>query len=151
MKLLGIDWGTQHIGVAMSDHEGLMAFPLKIVPAEPQAVLFTLLNDTIRDEGVGAVVVGVPVGTEREAQAREFILKFSQQVHIPVHEHDESRSTKYVQHMAHGDKKSRAIRGNAKKAFTTLRDAFSAALILQAFIDSKNSYSPNVALKGAKE
>ena len=141
MVLMGIDWGTQHMGVALSDHEGRIAFPLKIIPAEPLSEVFALLQDTISTEGVKTVVVGVPIGTPREAQARAFILKLSQQVHVPVHEHDEARSTKYVQHMAKGDKKSRAVRGNVKKAFTTLRDAFSAALILQAFIDTKNGGS----------
>ncbi len=137
MTLLGIDWGTQHIGIALSDHEGRIAFPLKIIPAEPKQEVFALLNDTILSEGVKTVVVGVPVGTPREAHAREFITQLSKQVTVPVVEHDESRSTAYVKHMAKGDKKSRVVRGNVKKAFTTLRDAFSAALILQAFIDTK--------------
>ena len=136
MRLMGIDWGTQHIGIALTDEGGLLAFPLKIVPAEPQQQLFETLNDTIRAEHVQQVVVGVPIGTPREAQAREFIKLLSTKISVPVGEHDEARSTKFVQHMA-ADKKSRAVRGNIKKAFTTLKDAFSAALILQSFIDTK--------------
>ena len=63
MTLMGIDWGTQHIGIALSDYEGRMAFPLKIIPATSQREVFESLKDTITAEGVTKVVVGVPVGT----------------------------------------------------------------------------------------
>ena len=38
MKYLGIDYGTKRIGVAVSDDEGRVAFPLSIVSSGPKAL-----------------------------------------------------------------------------------------------------------------
>ena len=45
MKFLGIDYGTKRIGVAISDEEGILAFPKEIV-----------LNDSSSFKRIGEII-----------------------------------------------------------------------------------------------
>src|SRR3989344_5552542 len=56
MRYLGIDFGTQNIGLALTDEEGRMAFPLRTLPARRDLV--TDIVATIEKERVGAIVIG---------------------------------------------------------------------------------------------
>ena len=40
MKFLGIDWGTQHMGIALSDDEGHIAFAYDVLAAMREFVLW---------------------------------------------------------------------------------------------------------------
>ena len=56
MKYLGIDYGTKRIGLASSDLEGRMAFPLRVIARTRNAVL-----DIARiclEEGIEEIVLG---------------------------------------------------------------------------------------------
>lgn len=55
-KLLGIDYGSKRVGVAVSDDSGSIAFP-KTTLANNRALLETLVT-LIRNEHVGTVVFG---------------------------------------------------------------------------------------------
>jgi putative holliday junction resolvase len=56
MRYLGIDYGTKRIGVAVSDKEGSLAFPLGTVQVGPRAL--SEIASLAKENGVGAVVVG---------------------------------------------------------------------------------------------
>ncbi len=56
MKYLGIDYGTKRVGIATSDAEGRMAFPLQVVPHTKK--LTETIASICRDEGVGSIVLG---------------------------------------------------------------------------------------------
>lgn len=56
MKYMGIDYGSQKVGIALSDEMGMMGFPHSILTNTPE--LLGQLCSLIAKEGVGAVVLG---------------------------------------------------------------------------------------------
>jgi putative Holliday junction resolvase len=56
MRLMGIDFGTKNIGVALSDEGGVMAFPKEVVRNGADAV--QRIAAIVREAGVGRVVIG---------------------------------------------------------------------------------------------
>ena len=138
MKLLGLDWGTKNIGLALSDEEGSMAFPYGICPAEPREIFLNTLKEIIKKEEVETVVVGMPLGSESELLVKKFIQKLTAFLSVPVQAFDERRSTKALPFLRK-QKPSKQIRSKAVRDVARSRDALSATLILQGYIDSKKS------------
>jgi len=56
MKYLCIDYGTKRVGIASSDDEGTMAFPLRVIPNSKKLV--KEIGIICRAEHVGMVIVG---------------------------------------------------------------------------------------------
>jgi putative Holliday junction resolvase len=56
MKLLGIDYGTKKVGVAISDEMGNFAFPHSVLLNNKE--LIPALGAIIEREGIGEVVIG---------------------------------------------------------------------------------------------
>lgn len=56
MRLMGIDFGTKNIGVALSDEGGVMAFPKDVVRNGADAV--ERIAAIARDAEVGRIVIG---------------------------------------------------------------------------------------------
>lgn len=125
-RVLGIDWGTKRVGVALSDEEGVLAFPLDVYPSGKR--LLPLLRRIIDERGVSEVVVGeskdsrgAPNAIMKDIDA--FRSELEKCVNIPVAREPEFMTS------VHAD----AIQGRIPK-----RDASAAALILQRYLDRKN-------------
>ena len=56
MKLLGVDYGTKRVGLAVSDEDGTMAFPKSVVPNT--ADLHTVLWRIADEVGTTHIVIG---------------------------------------------------------------------------------------------
>lgn len=56
MKYLGIDYGARRVGIAVSDPDGVIAFP-RIVAAN-DARLHVMLEELIAKEGIEHIVIG---------------------------------------------------------------------------------------------
>ena len=56
MKYLGIDYGSKHIGIAISDPDGTMAFPRSVIDATKDPV--SEIAELCKKEGVEKIVVG---------------------------------------------------------------------------------------------
>ena len=71
--MLGIDLGTKRIGLAVSDEDGRIAFPAGVLERRSKRADFAALTKLVRERGIGAAVVGLPlhmsgrVGPEAEA------------------------------------------------------------------------------------
>lgn len=93
---LGVDVGTVRIGVAASDPEGLMAFPVATVPAGPDAAADVARIVTERE--AIAVFVGLPTtlagreGASAQA-ARDFASRVAELTPVTVRLIDERFST----------------------------------------------------------
>lgn len=59
-KILSVDLGTKYIGLAISDPEQKIAFPLEVVPARPQKLIFNKIYRLIRTEDIKILVLGRP-------------------------------------------------------------------------------------------
>lgn len=71
MTYLGLDVGSERIGVAMGDSEMKLASPIETLATKPEARCFAHLAELIRKERVGGVVVGVPRLLVKRDQATE--------------------------------------------------------------------------------
>jgi putative Holliday junction resolvase len=122
MRLLGIDYGTKRVGVALSDEEGMMAFPHTTYPND--TALLNRIVELAQEREVGAVVLGHSLSREGAPNpVQSGIDSFAQELEgalgIPVHLEPEHYSTQA------------AIRLQGR---TDRTDASAAALILDAYL-----------------
>lgn len=130
MKYLGIDYGTKRIGVAQSDESGMIAFPLAVVAAGPQAaheVAQLALDNRIEKIVIGESknFAGKPNAVMGEIE--QFKVALAEATKLPVEYEPEFMTS--AQAARQGlDKRGE---GNKKEEV----DASAAALILQGFLD----------------
>ena len=132
-RVLGLDLGDAHIGVAISDDERRVAVPLGTVPAGAPQDLKAIAK-LIAENAVTAVVVGHPISMSgargaRAHQAEEFAGALRSFLEIPVELHDERLSTVEA---------DRALReaGASGKERRRVIDRSAATVILQAWLDA---------------
>ena len=138
MRIIGLDLGEKRIGVAAADDRTQVAVPLTALPAglDPLAAILGLLEEQAADE----VVIGLPlslsgaVGPQAE-QALRVVEDLRRRLVIPVYTWDERLTT--VQANRGQLPRSRATRRSERDKGR--RDAIAAAILLQAFLDSRRS------------
>lgn len=127
MKILGIDYGRKHVGLAVTDDNGTMAFPFKTIDVASRKQLFDDLEKIVEFEGIVQVVVGLPL-TMRGAQGtasvevQKFVTELEEFLNVPVDVIDERLST------AEAKKQASARRGDDH--------AHAAQLFLDAYVQS---------------
>lgn len=99
MRLLGIDYGTKRVGLALSDGLGLLAHPYATLTRTTRERLFEALLAIIAKENVQAVVLGLPLGlngqeTETTRQVRNFAASLARRVDVPILFENEALSSK---------------------------------------------------------
>ena len=135
LRVMAIDYGDAHTGVALSDATGLLAGEaLTIHSRSPEAVL-AHLSQLARERQVTEIVMGFPRnmdGTEgpRAQLYRDFAARVEEAVHLPVALWDERRTTVDAHRILQESGK------NAKKRKKTV-DAVAASLILEGYLDFK--------------
>lgn len=136
-RIIGIDYGTKRIGLAVTDPLQIFAFPLETVGEEK---FFAYIEDYLRTEAVDAFVIGYPVQMNNRPSVsvnrlKPFIRKLEKI--FPgrkIHLEDE----RFTSRMA----LRTMIDGGVKKSGRmdkSLVDKISASIILQSFLD-KRSY-----------
>ncbi|MDI6816365.1 MAG: Holliday junction resolvase RuvX [Actinomycetota bacterium] len=137
MRVLGIDFGERRIGLAMSDPAGRMALPLETVVRGADDAHLAYIRKLCEEYGVGEVVIGLPlslrgeVGPQAEATL-VFAEKLKEFVGVPVRTWDERMTTLSA---------SRALAeaNVSRKKRKEVVDKVAATLILQAYLDSKET------------
>lgn len=107
-RILGIDYGTKHIGLALSDEQKKIAFPFGIVENKFVKIKKEI-SSLIKEKNVAEIVMGLPKDTAGLAnELTEKVLKFSEGLKkvffLPVHFIDE-RFTSAEIRKAYGEKK----------------------------------------------
>ncbi len=131
MRVMGIDYGTRKIGVALSDESGSFAFPHSIVTNDERAV--GALAQLAREEGVTQLVVGEPKERSGAAnavttEARAFGARLAEATDFPLTFVDEHYSTSGAMRQRDTKEKTR------KKADRSPLDDSAAALILESYL-----------------
>lgn len=128
MRILGIDYGTKNVGVAVGDTETKLALPLMIIPRTREIVRD--IRKIMHDEGALRVVVGAPTtfggGEQSIAQV---VAKFCGELRkegVDVATEDERLTTRLVE---------RSMNEMGKAAKGVDKDAAAAAMILQTYLD----------------
>jgi putative Holliday junction resolvase len=134
MRVLGIDFGLRRIGLAISDPEGEMAFPLKTIFKQTREQAFQEIRNTVIQRGVEAVALGLPLDLEGRRtlstqQAENFRKELSARLSLPVYMVDESCTS------AQAEAKLREA-GVPPKKRKALLDQQAAVEILESFLQN---------------
>ena len=127
MRVLGIDYGERKTGVAIA--EGKLAEPLVVIRHKNTEELISRLAKIIKEKKIEEVVVGVSEGVMGERQ-KAFGMSLAIETGVAVEFEDETLTTKDVQRLS-------LEAGMKQKKRKELEDAFSAALILQRWVDGQ--------------
>ena len=135
MRILGLDFGTKRIGVAMSDELLLTAQGLDTIQRKELKSDLGLIKEIVDSSGVSEVVVGLPLNmngtySEKTREAVLFVGELEKAISVPVKTWDERlTSIQADRAMLEGDM-SRAKRRK-------LSDKLAAQIILQSYLDSR--------------
>jgi putative Holliday junction resolvase len=135
MRYLGIDYGTERVGLALSDESGSMGFPYRIIPNTP--ILAETIALLIEEKGVGAVVVGESKdfgGADNAvaSEARSLGEAIAERAGVPLYYESETLTSAQAHRQHHPEGKTRKPPSHARV------DASAAALILTSFLSRAN-------------
>ena len=135
MRVLGVDYGTKNIGVAVSDELGLGARGVTTLRRLTDADAVARLAELAAELAAEAVVVGVPLGADGgEGDAARRVLKFVDRlkaaVAVPVHTVGE-RLTSFE-----AEERMRELGMRAEERKRRV-DEVAAAIIVEEFLSSR--------------
>ncbi len=133
--VLGFDFGTKRIGVAVGQTVTQSASPLTTVPAKEGIPQQGVIQKLIKRWQPDALIVGIPCHMDGSDQpitwaARKFIVWLKQEFDIPVYEMDERLSTKDARRNLFDEGGFKALQGGQI-------DRVAAQLILQNWLDQQ--------------
>jgi len=132
-RILGIDFGTRRIGLALSDPTGTLASPLPFLENTGLREVSAKLRELIETHGVETVVIGLPrnmdgtYGPSAE-KVREFITQIQPGLSARMIAQDERLTTAQAS-------RDLSQMGLSQKELRKKVDSSSAAIILQQFLD----------------
>ena len=134
-RIIGIDYGTKKIGIAVTDPLQIICSPFKTVPNRE---IFDFLEKYITEEAVEGIVVGEPKNTDgTPSQIAHLVVGFVRKLKktypdlIIATEDERFTSIEARQIILQSGIKKK------KRRDKTLVDKVSASLILQAYLDKK--------------
>jgi putative Holliday junction resolvase len=131
MRILGVDYGSKRIGLAISDETGTIAQAIGYVTGGAREVA-----RVAHERGAGQIVVGVPVRLDGTASPQtqrtlEFIAALSQASALPVRRWDERLTSAQAERLLI---ESDVRRRDRKEKI----DALAAQIMLQSYLDATN-------------
>ena len=137
MRIMAIDYGDAHTGIAVSDPTGLLAgFTTVVTAYRPEAVA-QRVAELAREHGAEELVLGHPVNMDgslgpRSEKAKAMKALLEEATGLPVVLWDERRTTIDAHHILYQSGK------NAKQRKKVV-DAVAATLILEGYLTYKKS------------
>jgi putative Holliday junction resolvase len=133
-RLLGVDHGSVRVGLAVSDPDRKIAFPLTTYARRSRDEDGAFFRDVVGREEIGGIVVGLPVHTDgregvKAAEARAFGRWLAEATGLPVAFWDERFTTAQAESalweagLTHKKRKER-------------RDRVAAQILLQSYLDA---------------
>ncbi|HYC83451.1 MAG TPA: Holliday junction resolvase RuvX [Candidatus Paceibacterota bacterium] len=123
MRLLGIDYGSKRIGLALSDEAGRFAFPYEVVPATTRAL--DVVAAICSRERIDKIVMGKSLNYQNRpnaimAEAEAFARSLAEKTSLPIDYEPEFMTSLEAGRTVGNDE---------------MLDARAAALILKSYID----------------
>lgn len=130
-RIMGLDYGTRRIGVALSDALHITAQPLAVLDANSEQLDIEVRN-LVSEHEVELIVVGLPVNlsgdeTPSTSGARQLASRVADATGLPVSLADERFTTKTAEQTLIGAK----VRRRRKQVI----DKVAAAVMLQHYLD----------------
>ncbi|MCP5058269.1 MAG: Holliday junction resolvase RuvX [bacterium] len=145
MPVLGIDFGSRRLGLAVSDLDDRIALPLEPIESRGAKLDVAAIGELVRDRGVSRVVVGMPIhldgsrGAQAEAADR-FATGLREALDLPVDLIDERWTTREAERAL--DDTGR--RGRRKKKAVV--DSVAATVLLRTYLEQR---AARAAARGA--
>jgi putative Holliday junction resolvase len=134
-RIIGVDYGKRRIGIAVSDSDADIAFPLETIEISGVKAAARRIAVLCEEQGVSEIVVGLPLnmnGSEGQmaAEARTFGERLNQRGNCPVHMWDERLTTA-------GIEKTLIEADVSRRKRRQVRDKLAAQQILQGYLDAR--------------
>jgi len=137
MVVLGIDFGSKRIGLAISDAQGQFAFPIAILERRSIESDLRALHALIQERKVERIVVGLPLrlsgAKAREARiVTEFASRLASESGLPIDLFDERLTTVEAQRAL------RECRVPSRRHKKTI-DSIAAAILLRTYLAQRSA------------
>ncbi|MCX5852999.1 MAG: Holliday junction resolvase RuvX [Deltaproteobacteria bacterium] len=134
MRILGLDYGSKRIGVAICDELGITAYGITTITRRNRKQLLEALSEIIKKYGVEKIVVGYPIRLDGTAGIQcEKVDTFSKVLEtsflLPVIKWDETLTTKEAEDILF----QANVRRKKRKSVV---DQLAATLILKGYMAS---------------
>jgi putative Holliday junction resolvase len=140
MRILGLDYGSRRIGVAICDELGMTAHGVATIARKNREADLGAIDDLVRRHGVERIVIGYPLrldGTEgiQCEKINRFIRRLEARLSLPVIRWDETLSTKEAEELL----RQGGVRREKRRGIV---DRVAASIILQGYLDA-NAHGGN--------
>jgi len=137
MRIIGLDLGEKRIGVAAADDRTRVAIPVTTVTVHDDEV--ETVVDLLKEQRAERVIVGLPLSLSgaigpQGQHVLEVVEQLRARLEIPVDTWDERLTTVQAARAPMGPR-----RGKSARTAQAGRDAAAAAIMLQAYVDSRSS------------
>ncbi len=134
-RILGMDFGEKRIGLAISDPMGWTAQHLNTLLNTGREKVMEALRTLCRDEGVGEIVIGLPInmnGTTgpRAKEILEFVPELEKSLQLEVKTWDERLTSRQAG-------KFMIQAGLSRQKQKAHSDELAAIILLQSYLDSR--------------
>ena len=138
-RIMGLDYGSKTIGVAISDALGLTAQPIETIERSGENKLrrsLARIAEIVREKDIKKIVVGLPINMdgrsgERAALTLEFVEKLKLRVEIPIVMQDERLTTVEADEILDES----GVKKQDRKQFI---DQIAAGIILKEYMEKEN-------------
>jgi putative Holliday junction resolvase len=133
-KILAIDYGERHIGIAISDEHHTFAFPLFTIDTRKQPDYIQKIAGVVMKEEIGKILIGLPTSPEggetgKAKKVRRFADQLSEYVSVPIMFWDEAYTTQKAQSVLH-------LQGQSLKKHKEKLDMIAATILLEDFLQA---------------
>jgi putative holliday junction resolvase len=135
MRILGIDYGSRRIGVAICDELGMTAQGVAVITRRNREADLGAIDDLVRRHSVERIIIGYPLrldGSEgiQCEKINRFIRRLEARLSLPVIRWDETLSTNEAEEFLRQD----GVRREKRRGIV---DRVAASIILQGYLDAK--------------
>jgi len=140
-RVLGIDYGSERVGLSLSDPLGIIAQPIDALKND--SALFVQLQQLSIREQVKLIVVGMPLNLKGQiAQKAEKVQKFIEQLKANLDVEVVAWDERFTTTIAHKTMITMGTKRKDRQKKDGRIDSMAAAIILQGFLDNiKHSHS----------
>jgi len=139
VRILGIDLGSKRIGLAVSDEQGVIAFPAGVLESRGRKRNLSALRALIVERSIEQAVVGLPLhldgrrGPEAE-EATRFAADLARTANIPVEMLDERWTSMEAERLL----EQAPRRGKQNRRSEGKVDEMAASIILRTYLDQRS-------------
>ena len=138
-RVMGLDYGSKTIGVAISDELGLTAQPFETIERSGENKLrrsLARISEIVKEKNIKKIVVGLPMNMDGESGERvsltlEFVEKLKTRVDVPIVMQDERLTTMEADEILDES----GVKKQDRKLFI---DQVAAGIILREYMEKEN-------------